>query len=136
QIALYRIGRVHTFAIKLGITASLFIKVGLQRVPVRREEGGITIGDGKVSCRIFHFLYRLYIVTELFQRFHDQQGLEGFFSNRAFEWQYFHALAWQISGIGCHGGDRQCQSCEGDQARRYSATKYMKYGMHESVLFM
>ena len=80
-------------AVQLGLTSGILEIVGVQRVPVVGQEGGVAIAHGNMGRGVFHLLDGLYVVAQLLQRFHHQQGLEGFLSNRAFQRQHFHALA-------------------------------------------
>ena len=89
------------------------------------QKGGIAIANGDVGGGVFHFFDGLHLVAQLLQRFHDQQGLECFFGNRAFQGQHRDALAGQISSVCAQAGQGQGGGNEG------GAEKFV----HQSLLF-
>ena len=125
HVALRRAGGIHAFARKLGIAPGLFVELGVVRVPVVGHKGRIAIGHGHMDQRVIQFFPGLDGVAQFFQRFHDQQGLEIFLGQSAFDWQDGDALARQIltrcsvaevlaqapaQRGGCGGGQQQLAS--------------------------
>ena len=65
QIALGGVADVFALALELGIAARIFIKVGVQRVPVRGDEGGIPSSNRHVGGGVVHVLVGLDGVAQL-----------------------------------------------------------------------
>ncbi|MOA41303.1 hypothetical protein D3C78_1632500 [compost metagenome] len=79
QIPLCRPVDVNPFTVKFGVTACGLVLIGVQRIPVNRQEGRVAGGDGSVGDVVVHFPGVFNVIAQLFQRLADQQRLEGLF---------------------------------------------------------
>ena len=79
------------------------------------HEGGVAVGNGDMHGGVFHFLDGLHVIAQLCQRAVDQQRLEGFFGQRAFERLHLDALAGQVGGAGRGGSQSEAQESSGKQ---------------------
>ena len=94
HVTLHRSCRVDPFAREFGITACAQVELGMVRVPVVGHEGRFTIGYSDMYQGIVQLLPGLDRVAQLFQGFHDQQGLKALFGQCAFQGLHGHALPW------------------------------------------
>ncbi|MNV63732.1 hypothetical protein D3C71_1563390 [compost metagenome] len=108
QITLRSILRISPRARQLGVAARIFVEVGVQRIPVVGHERGVPVGNRHVGCGVLDLLDGLHGVAQLLQRAAHQQGLKGFFGNRALQRLHGDALAGQVFGMrGASKAERQ-----------------------------
>ena len=93
HVTLRSAGGEHALARELGVAARRLVELGVVRVPVVGDEGGIALGHRDVGQRVVHLAEGLHVVAELLQGLHHQQGLKVLFDQRTFQRQHAHAFA-------------------------------------------